>query len=73
MAASSSSIASMGFLLVASQEGQKVYYSGRAGPAWVDPCRLEAFIMSEEYAAHKAALFNRRSALHGLKFEMEAQ
>lgn len=49
------------------------FYTGRAGPAWVDANRAEAFTFATRgEAQRKAALFNGRSALHGLTFSVEA-
>lgn len=57
-----------GFVLKAS-DGR--FYTGRAGEVWVG-ARAEAFVMGEGEAARKAELFNRRSVLTGLTFEVEA-
>jgi hypothetical protein len=60
----------MAFVLVASKGSQEHFYSGRAGEAWVSPIASEAFRMGEGEAARKAELFNGRSVLHGLTFQV---
>lgn len=48
------------------------FYNGRAGDAWLSDAKSEAFTMGAGEAAHKAALFNSRTVLHGLTFEVVA-
>jgi hypothetical protein len=63
----------MGFVLRA--EGRQAgWYSGRAGPGWIDADRKEAFIYRGEIeAGARAAGFNRNSSLHGCKFIVERE
>lgn len=58
----------MALLLQASSPAGPVFYTGRAGPAWVSADRAEAFALGAGEAAHKAELFNRRTVLTGLTF-----
>ena len=48
-----------------------LFYNGRAGSAWVGQ-KADAFAMGEGEAARKCALFNSRTSLHGLVFEVVA-
>lgn len=48
--------------------GGEFFWNGRAGAAWVGP-KAEAFRLDNlGEARRKAALFNGRMALHGLRF-----
>lgn len=50
-----------------------LFYNGKAGPAWVSDDKSEAFAMGEGEAARKCELFNSRTILHGLTFEVVAR
>ena len=51
--------------------GDKFFWTGKAGEAWVSPKAADAFVApSLEFADRKAASFNRFTILHGLKFEV---
>lgn len=50
--------------------GQNVYYTGRAGEAWVSTDRKEAFLYSHGGAMYRAGLHNPYKPLHGLTFEL---
>lgn len=61
----------MFFILQATNAlGQNVYYTGRAGVAWVSTDRNEAFQYSHGGAMHRAGLHNPYKALHGLTFQL---
>lgn len=47
-----------------------LFYNGKAGAAWVSGDKSEAFAMGEGEAARKRDLYNSRSILHGLVFEV---
>lgn len=49
-----------------------LYYNGKAGSAWVCANKAEAFGMGEGEAARKRDLFNSRTVLHGLTFNVVA-
>lgn len=57
------------FILQANRGGETVFWTGRAGQAWVSTDRSEAFEVSFEEAHRKAELFNQASSLHSLTFE----
>ena len=59
------------FILFANLNGQKLYWTGRAGEAWVSADRSEAFAVSWDEAHRKAELFNQASSLHSMTFEVE--
>ena len=61
------------FLSAVSLSGElKGFYTGRADAAWISPAQAEAFSLGEGDAARKAALFNRMSTVHGLRFDVTA-
>lgn len=49
------------------------FYNGRAGSAWLSADKAEAFAMGEGEASRKCDLFNSRTVLHGLTFEVVAR
>ena len=50
-------------------DGNEFFYTGKAGQEWVSPKLSEAFAgYSKEGAERKAALFNRMTGIHGLRF-----
>ncbi len=59
------------FILFANLNGQKLFWTGRAGEAWVSADRAEAFAVSWDEAHRKAELFNQASSLHSMTFEVE--
>jgi len=51
------------------QDGATVYYTGRAGQAFVSDDRSEAFPYDSLDAARRRAMnLNRMSAIHGIRF-----
>jgi len=61
----------MSFLVAKRPSGETVFYTGRAGEGWVSSDRTEAFSLGAGEAEHKADLFNKRTALTGLTFNVE--
>lgn len=57
------------FVIGRTREGETVYYTGRAGQAFVSPKPEEAFgYESLEVARRRAANFNRMTEIHGIRF-----
>ena len=50
--------------------GEFVYYTGRAGEGWVSSDVREAFGFTSVLGEARRDLFNGRSAMHGLTFEL---
>lgn len=51
------------------QDGSTVYYTGRAGQAFVSENSLQAFQFDTlEYARHRAKVLNRMTELHRIRF-----
>jgi thiamine monophosphate kinase len=64
----------MAYVLEATaQNGEFVYYTGRAGQGWVSSEVRESFPMSAELAERRVREFNSRTCLHGLVFEVLAR
>lgn len=56
-------------LLGRKSDGATVYYTGRAGSAFVSDDRSEAFPYDTLHAARRRAMnLNRMSAIHGIRF-----
>ena len=50
-------------------DGSTVWYTGRAGQAFVSDSERDAFAFDTlRYARHRATLLNRMSELHGVRF-----
>ncbi len=59
------------FILFANLNGQTMFWTGRAGEAWVSTDRAEAFPVSWDEAHRKAEIFNKAAELHSMTFEVE--
>lgn len=50
------------------KSGSVVFYTGKAGEAWVSTDMSDAFPYSESGARAKASMFNRMTEIHGIHF-----
>ena len=57
------------WILQANLNGQTLFWTGKAGEAWVSTDRSEAFAVSWDEAHRKAELFNGRVELTSMIFE----
>lgn len=49
--------------------GHESFYNGKAGAAWISDNRADAFrYQTKEAAQRKALMFNKMTAIHGLRF-----
>lgn len=57
------------YLMALDENGKEYVYTGKSGDGWVSENRSDLFhYNTREVAQHKAALFNRMTAIHGLRF-----
>lgn len=56
------------FLLQGNKGGEAVYYTGQAGPGWLNADKAKGFQYGKEAAEAKAAFMNKYTALHGMSF-----
>lgn len=63
-----------GFIIVGRREdGSTVYYTGRAGQAFVSEAQSEAFVFpSLQLARKRAGNFNKFTPVHGIRFHVPA-